>query len=429
MTIEERIARYLEQVRAKYTQAQVDALGKQGKALLDDDGEHYSYPIDDKDDLSNAIQTVGLGGADHDKIRAWIIKRAGEMGLSSEIPDSWNADGSLKKESKSLSPRRAKRRHRSGLPLGREYRRVSARDLEVRESTVDNAIVVQGAFVQYGAPYDVCDMFGSFRETMHPGVLANVLAARPDVRFLFNHDGMPHARTANGTMQLTDTPTSGLVSATFDSRRADSVDLAYAIERGDITQMSWGFTVDRDEWSGEDDWGLPNVRDVYGIQEIFDVSAVTYPASPTTSIELAYRSLTAMPVESRARIRRLYGVARELRAGKVLSAENAKALQDALVALHEADDVDIHQIVEHLQTIDKALDAGQAGLAAVLHKANPDDDDSADQDADGDAGAPDGTAGASSDPASVDDGTGSRSLDYLKLEAEQLRLRGRRARD
>jgi ATP-dependent Clp endopeptidase proteolytic subunit ClpP len=54
-----------------------------------------SYPIEDSEDLGNAIHAVGRGGADHDAIRRHIIKRANALGLASRIPDNWNGDGSI----------------------------------------------------------------------------------------------------------------------------------------------------------------------------------------------------------------------------------------------------------------------------------------------------------------------------------------------
>ena len=74
----------------KYKQADRDRMA--GKEAMDDG----SYPVADAEDLDNAIHAVGRGGADHDSIRAHIIKRAAALGLSSKIPDNWNADGSLK---------------------------------------------------------------------------------------------------------------------------------------------------------------------------------------------------------------------------------------------------------------------------------------------------------------------------------------------
>jgi hypothetical protein len=55
-----------------------------------------SYPIADRDDLDRAIRAVGRGGADHNAIRHHVIARAKALGAQSEIPDNWNADGSLK---------------------------------------------------------------------------------------------------------------------------------------------------------------------------------------------------------------------------------------------------------------------------------------------------------------------------------------------
>lgn len=416
--------------RAKYTQAEVDELGKQGKAFKDDDGEHYSYPIADKDDLDNAIHAVGRGGADHNKIRKYIIGRAKDLDAEDAIPDNWNADGSLAEEDSATPdaeptpPPRARERvrkggrHRSGPPLGREFRRFTAEGLETRQADGGDTLEIRGLFLRYDAPYTVNDMFGAFTETMHRGVLSGVVSRNADVRFLFNHDGPPFARTLNGTLTIEDRDEGGYMVASLDNRRSDARDLAYAIERGDISQMSCGFIVNDDEWSGEDEWGLPDVRDVYGFEELFDVSAVTFPASPTTSLELAYRALNAVPIESRSRVRKLYAVARELREGKVLSAENAQMLQSALEALHEADDVDVDGIVDHVQTLHGSVTRGKAGLAAVLHKANigqPDEDEPS----------------VAEDPGEgITDGDGTRAeqsqanIRILELEAEQLRLQG-----
>jgi ATP-dependent protease ClpP protease subunit len=75
----------------KYKQADRDRMAKSGEAM-----EDGSYPIADAEDLDKAIHAVGQGGADHDAIRKHIIGRAAALGLSSQIPDNWNADGSMK---------------------------------------------------------------------------------------------------------------------------------------------------------------------------------------------------------------------------------------------------------------------------------------------------------------------------------------------
>jgi hypothetical protein len=88
-----------------------DSIGELGKADLSAAGRRKaaksgaalpdgSYPIQNKSDLRKAIKAVGRGGADHNKIRAHILKRAKALGLEAMVPDNWNADGSLKDATK-----------------------------------------------------------------------------------------------------------------------------------------------------------------------------------------------------------------------------------------------------------------------------------------------------------------------------------------
>ena len=311
-------------------------------------------------------------------------------------------------EPDTVLPKR-KRRHRAGPAVGREFRRFATHGLEVRSATDgSDSITITGTPIVYNTAYTVMDMFGEFEETMHPGVATNLLALTPDVRFLFNHDGMPLARTLSGTLTLRDGMDGLGMSATLDARQQLANDLAVAIERGDVSQMSCGFVVGLDQWNA--DW---TQRDIYRLEELFDVSAVTYPASPTTSIELSLRAMMAAPVESRARIRVAWKAAHEAREGKAISAANAALLQTALEAFHTADDEDLPGIVASLRNVDAALDQGQAAISAVLGIDNPDDDDSAES-----TSVEDGTEGGTNDQNApgVKDGTGSRSAPATAAE-------------
>lgn len=81
---------------SKYTQAEIDKLGGEGKAFGPDPKGHYSYPCADEDDLRKGIRAVGRGNASHRAIRRFLMKRAKEMGLSKLIPATWRPDGSLR---------------------------------------------------------------------------------------------------------------------------------------------------------------------------------------------------------------------------------------------------------------------------------------------------------------------------------------------
>lgn len=245
--------------------------------------------------------------------------------------------------------RRKGSRHRA-VPLGREVRHWPVGELEVREEKGTGEITIEGAPIVYGKPYTVRDHLGEFEERMHPGCATQLLKRGVDCRLLLNHEGMPMARTTSGTLDLWDTPEKMRFKAKLDARQQLATDFAIAIERRDISQMSVGMIVGSDKWGQS---GGTETRDVYGLEDLLDVSGVTYPCSPSTNIEMALRAALEAPVESRARLRNLEVAlragtitseeltdllallqGRETRAGKTLSDANKQKVGDAISALH-----------------------------------------------------------------------------------------------
>lgn len=136
---------------------------------------------------------------------------------------------------------------------------------------------------------------GGFVETIARGAFRRALAADPDVRALFNHDSnYVLGRTTNGTLRLAEDPR-GLV-AEFDAPDTQYArDLRELVKRGDVNQMSFAFTVARDDWQERSDGTIH--RRVLEVDRLYDVSLVTTPAYPETSAE-AVRETTVAP-ESR----------------------------------------------------------------------------------------------------------------------------------
>jgi hypothetical protein len=79
-------------IEAKYSADQLRSMLDKGQAIKNDDGDP-SYPIGDAEDLGKAIKAVGRGGGSHDKIRAYIVRRAKALGKSDMIPDDWSSTG------------------------------------------------------------------------------------------------------------------------------------------------------------------------------------------------------------------------------------------------------------------------------------------------------------------------------------------------
>lgn len=231
-------------------------------------------------------------------------------------------------QTNSAKPQRRKKERHRAMPLMPEVRQwgLQSGAVEIRSTKTTDEAVITGSPIIYNADYSVWDMFGEFTERMAPGVCSEVLQRGADTRFLFNHDDMPLARTVSGTLILQDSTRSLDCEVHVDMRQQLANDLVIAIERGDVSQMSCGFIVARDEWDEtmED-------RTVTMFSDLLDVSAVTYPASPTTQVQIAQRMMLAAPIESRARLRQLLV---DERAGKVLSGTNKTQVASAIEALH-----------------------------------------------------------------------------------------------
>ena len=111
-----------------------------------------------------------------------------------------------------------------------------------------------------------------------------------DVRFLVNHntDMIPLARSRNNnensTMQMLVGENGMDIRVDLDTENnAESKSLYSAVERGDISGMSFMFIVDKDSWE-DIDTDHPT-RTVLSISQVFEVSAVTFPAYSQTSIQ------------------------------------------------------------------------------------------------------------------------------------------------
>ena len=154
---------------------------------------------------------------------------------------------------------------------------------EVRAVPVDSGSQITGRPIVYGSRTDL----GWFDEVIEPGALDQTDLT--DVRFLVNHntDMIPLARSrrnnGNSTMTLSIVPEGLDMVAEIDTENnATARELRSAIERGDLSGMSFMFSIDDEEW--EDLESDHPVRHIRKIGTVVEVSAVTFPAYDATSI-------------------------------------------------------------------------------------------------------------------------------------------------
>lgn len=128
---------------------------------------------------------------------------------------------------------------------------------------------------------------GYFEEVITPGAFDYALSREYDIRCLFNHEaelilGRTKAETckvfvnSDGNLEYTWIP---------DYENPTHMSVVRSIMRGDITQSSFAFTIKEQTWTDSTKYGTMGKRTITMIDELFDVSPVTYPAYSETEAD------------------------------------------------------------------------------------------------------------------------------------------------
>ena len=191
----------------------------------------------------------------------------------------WGGDSNFSDRAQNWAQRKidaldAEADSRSKMAKKIERRTYSVRDVEARAD--GDGMRLAG----YAAVFNDASVPLPFKESIAPGAFRKTLSETPDVRMLINHEGLPVARTKNGTLKLEEDDR-GL---RFEADLADTQegrDIYELVKRGDVDQMSFAFRVIRQKWN--DDRSRRVLTEVSLADG--DVSVVTYPAYPTTTVE------------------------------------------------------------------------------------------------------------------------------------------------
>jgi HK97 family phage prohead protease len=153
----------------------------------------------------------------------------------------------------------------------------------VRAENTEHGNIITGRPILYNSRTNI----GPFDEIIDSGALDG--ADLTDVRFLVNHDlskiPLARSRRNNGssTMQLTpDSMGLGLWVELDTENNAEARALYSAVERGDLSGMSFLFSVDGETWEDLD--SDHPTRHITKFGSIIEISAVTFPAYQQTEI-------------------------------------------------------------------------------------------------------------------------------------------------
>ena len=202
---------------------------------------------------------------------------------------------------------------RSKMTKKIERRTFTIKNVEARQAE-DGTMRLSG----YAAVFNDDSVPLPFIERIAPGAFRKTLTETPDVRLLINHEGLPLARTKNGTLQLQEDSVGLFMDAELPDTQA-ARDLHTLVQRGDVDQMSFAFRVIRQKWNeGRTERTLTELSLADG-----DVSVVTYPAYPTTTVEARAHLQEAM---------------KALKEGRALEGESLIAVQAIFDKISESYD-------------------------------------------------------------------------------------------
>jgi HK97 family phage prohead protease len=168
---------------------------------------------------------------------------------------------------------------------------------ELRTADENDKPVIEGHAAVFNSWSETLGGWFPFKEKVRAGAFAKTIK-ESDIRSLWNHDpNYVLGRNKAGTLELTEDE-KGLFVRIYPPDTQWARDLNVSIARGDISQMSFGFTVEKDEWSSDEGVDTRELTEV----KLYDVSPVTFPAYTATDVGVrALESHEAYKAEIRAK--------------------------------------------------------------------------------------------------------------------------------
>lgn len=201
--------------------------------------------------------------------------------------------------------------------------RVNRVDVELRAVEGGDGMTFRGYAAVFNSPSEPLP----FIESIAPGAFLRSLKARNDVKLLWNHDtGQVLGSTRAGTLTLTEDNHGLLATAILPDTQLGR-DAATLIKRGDVANMSFGFTVPK----GGDSWSPDGQQRTLNSVKLHEVSIVSMPAYQATTVSV--RSTDTLDTDT------LADALSALEAGEALEADQAEVLRNVVDRLSGKPDI------------------------------------------------------------------------------------------
>lgn len=166
--------------------------------------------------------------------------------------------------------------------MDRDIRQQRSVSTEFKTRSEGDDKYIEGYFVVFN---DIYEMWDGATESVAPGAFDNTLS--DDIRALVNHDStLVLGRTAAHTLELTQDERGLFGRIKINPNDSDAMNLYARVQRGDVSQCSFGFDILSEETDFRDDGSVHwTIKDV----KLYEVSCCTFPAYEATSISARKR--------------------------------------------------------------------------------------------------------------------------------------------
>ena len=155
-------------------------------------------------------------------------------------------------------------------------------DFKVRQQ--DDERYIEGYFIRFN---EETELWKGVYEEVDPDSVDEL--KNNDIRCLFNHDtSIVLGRTGNGTLELKKDNKGLFGRVKINPNDKQAMDIYARIERGDINASSFVFNIIDEEIQNRDDG---TTKFILKKIDLHEVSPITFPAYPTTSIQARKKEL------------------------------------------------------------------------------------------------------------------------------------------
>jgi HK97 family phage prohead protease len=189
-------------------------------------------------------------------------------------------------------------------------------------------------FTGYAAVFNAPSQPLPFIERIAPGAFKRSLKARNDIKLLWNHDtGAVLGSTRAGTLKLEEDSYGLRVTATLPDTSLGK-DVRTLVQRGDVSAMSFGFSVP----ANGDSWNTDGTERTLRSVRIHEVSIVAFPAYEQTAGTAMVRSLDKVATRAEVDVDVLADAMLAVEDGKDLTLEQAEILTKVVQRLSPQDE-------------------------------------------------------------------------------------------